>query len=272
RQRVLHGAPVQARVHDAAAVVGEGDAARFGELRQLGQLLAAQAARDGADGVDAHHALDLRLGADVVGDRAVVVHGVRVRQAAYGGEPARSGGPRTGCHGLLVFVARLAQVHVDIDEARADDLAARVDDLGAGRRREVPAEPFDLTLGDQDVLNGVEVVRRIDDAAAPQQEAHAPSPPFRPARRSGTPLRTATPRDRWSRMTEYGPSATSGDSSTPRFTGPGCMISTSGRACFASRSRVSPQYREYSRSDGIRPAVMRSCCRRSIMITSTSPI
>ena len=54
-------------------------------------------------------------------------------------------------------------------------------------------------------------------------------------------MRTATPWDTWSRMTEYGPSATSGASSMPRFTGPGCMISTSGRACRVSLSSVSPQ-------------------------------
>ena len=34
-------------------------------------------------------------------------------------------------------------------------------------------------------------------------------------------MRTATPLVTWSRMTEYGLSATSGEISTPRFTGPG---------------------------------------------------
>ena len=60
-------------------------------------------------------------------------------------------------------------------------LPRRVDDLGAGRRREAPAEPRDLAVLDQDVLDGVDAVRRVDHAAAPdQQEAHAPSPPLRP--------------------------------------------------------------------------------------------
>jgi len=48
-------------------------------------------------------------------------------------------------------------------------------------------------------------------------------------------MRTRHALGHWSRITEYGPSATSGDSSTPRFTGPGCMMSTSGRAWAASR-------------------------------------
>src|SRR5678815_4391054 len=80
-------------------------------------------------------------------------------------------------------------------------------------------------------------------------------------------MRTATPFFTWSRITEYGPSATSGDSSTPRFTGPGCMISTSGRHC-CRRATVRPHTREYSRTDGMKPPCIRSCCRRSIMMTS----
>ena len=43
-------------------------------------------------------------------------------------------------------------------------------------------------------------------------------------------MRTATPLFTWSKITEYGPSATSGLISTPRFIGPGCIISTSGFA------------------------------------------
>ena len=40
-------------------------------------------------------------------------------------------------------------------------------------------------------------------------------------------MRTATPFVTWSRITEYGPSATSLAISTPRFMGPGCRMSTS---------------------------------------------
>ena len=193
-QRVLHGAAVEAGVHDAPAVVREGDAARFRELGQLGELLAAEIPCDGADRVDAHPALDPRLGQDVVGDRAVVVDGTRVRHAADGGETPGGGRAGAGRHGLLVFLAGLAQVHVHVDEPGADDLAGRVHDLGVGGRLEASSQPRDLAVLDEDVLDSVDGVRRVDDAAAPEQEAHAPSPPLRPARRSSTPMRTATPR------------------------------------------------------------------------------
>jgi len=62
-------------------------------------------------------------------------------------------------------------------------------------------------------------------------------------------MRTATPLATWSRMTEYGPSATSDAISTPRFIGPGCITRTSGFAR-RSRSSVIPKTLKYSRSDG----------------------
>ncbi len=193
RQGVFHGAAVQAGVHHALAVVRERDAARFRQLGQLGQLLAAEIPRDRADRIDAHQALDLGLGEDVVRHRAVVVDRARVRHAAHGGEPAGGRGPRAGRDGLLVLLAGLAQVHVHVDESGTDDLAGRVDDLDVGGRLEAPPEPHDLAVLDQEVLDGVDVVRRIDHAPAPDQEAHAWSPPLRPASRSKTPMRTATP-------------------------------------------------------------------------------
>jgi hypothetical protein len=127
-QRVLHGAPEEGGVHDALAVVGEGHAAGLCQLRELGERLAPQAPRDGADGVHAHDALAGGLGEDVVGDGAVVVDRVRVGHARDGREAARGRRARAGGHRLLVLVAGLAQVHVDVDEAGTHDLAGGVDD------------------------------------------------------------------------------------------------------------------------------------------------
>ena len=62
-------------------------------------------------------------------------------------------------------------------------------------------------------------------------------------------MRTATPFVTWSRMTEYGPSATSLAISTPRFIGPGWRISTSFLAR-RTRSSVRPKRTWYSRMDG----------------------
>ena len=70
-----------------------------------------------------------------------------------------------------------------------------------------------------------------------------------------------------SRITEYGPSATSLAISTPRFIGPGCMMMTSSAAP-ASRALVRPKSSKYSLIEGIAIRPCRSSWMRSIMITS----
>src|SRR5437763_736467 len=220
---------------------GQGSGPRLRRLRQLGQLLAPEVLRHGPDRVDGDDALDPRLRQDVVGDGAVVVDGHGVGHAGGRGEASRRRRAGARRDRLLVLVPGFAQVDVDVDEARADDLAPGVHELGAGRRGEALADTLDLPVGDEDVLDGVDAVRGIDHAPVPDEEAHAAAAPLLPARSSSTPIRTATPLATWSRITEYGPSASSGESSTPRLTGPGCMMSTSGRACRPSLSSVSPQ-------------------------------
>ena len=192
RQGVLHRVAVEARVHHALAVVREGDAARLGELRQLGQLLAQETARDGADRVDTRRAFVLRLGEDVVGDGAVVVDGARVRHTRDRREAAGRRRARARRDGLLVLMAGLAQVDVDVDEARADDLARGVHDLRPRGHRQARPDALDLAVGDQHVLHAVRGVRRVDDAAARDDEAHGASA-LLPASRSSTPILTATP-------------------------------------------------------------------------------
>src|SRR6476661_1218267 len=80
-------------------------------------------------------------------------------------------------------------------------------------------------------------------------------------------MRTATPLVTCGRMTLWGPSATSLSISTPRFMGPGWRISRSFGAR-ASRSRVTPKTRLYSRRDGRKPACIRSSWSRRTLRAS----
>ena len=84
-------------------------------------------------------------------------------------------------------------------------------------------------------------------------------------------MRTATPLVTWGRITLCGPSATSLSISTPRFIGPGCRMSRS-RGARSSRSRVTPKTRLYSRSDGMKPAFIRSSWSRSTLSASAHSI
>ena len=62
-----------------------------------------------------------RLLQDEQRDAGVVVHRLGVRHAGDGGEAARDSRGRAGGDRLLMFLTGLAQVHVNIDEARCDD-------------------------------------------------------------------------------------------------------------------------------------------------------
>ncbi len=75
-------------------------------------------------------------------------------------------------------------------------------------------------------------------------------------------MRTATPLRTWSITRVWGRSATSPAISTPRFIGPGCMITASGPSA-STRRRVSPNRAVYSRSDGTSASVIRSFCIRN---------
>ena len=125
---VLERAPHQPGRRDRAAVVGEGDRARVGELGHLGQLLAELAAGDRGEEADGNDRLVAR-GLDERAERGRRVDdrvGVRHRE-----DRAEAAG--RGCVGaagdrLLVLAARRAQVHVRVDEGGSEHEPGAVDD------------------------------------------------------------------------------------------------------------------------------------------------
>ena len=197
----------------------------------------------------------------------VVVDRIGVRHAGDGGEPARRGGRQARRDRLLVLLARLAQVHVHVDEAGADHGPGRHgDDVGDTRGGWIES-PLDRAMRpstNEHVVHAVESLRGIDHPSALKQAGSCSAPP---ASRYSTAIRTATPLVTCSRMTEFGASATSDAISTPRFIGPGCMMITSGLASL-TRSGVMPKTVKYSRSDGKNSPCIRSSWMRSIMMTS----
>ena len=107
----------QAGVGDAGAVVGEEPHAELGHLAERGELLPRPADGDGARGAHvarrgAAELEHLAHDAGVVDGRDGVGHGEDARVAAEGG------GPGAGLDRLGLLLARLAQVAVEVDEAR----------------------------------------------------------------------------------------------------------------------------------------------------------
>ena len=172
-QRAAH----QLGVHHRLAVVGDRHRAGGGHLADLRQLLPLEPFRHRADRIDAGEAVTLRLAADVLRDRAVIVRTGTVfamQQTAV--KPPAAAAIVPGAHRLLVLLPRLAQVDVDVDEAGRDDEAGGVDDLGVLGHGETLLQPRHLAVLDQHVDEGVEVLARVDDAAAADQRDHAASP------------------------------------------------------------------------------------------------
>ena len=235
-------------------------------LGHLGDALPLEAVRDRPDREDAAGARLARALEDAIGDRDVVVHRVGVRHAGHRGEPARGGGAGPALDVLLVLLARLAEVDVHVDEAGGHDEPPGVQDLVPGPGDDLGRGADDPPLLDEEVEPPVGPIRWVDEPSAFNEQWHLPPSPrtSRPAFRppGGTPPpegRTGAPRPRptapasryrmairqatlystCSRMTEKGPSATSGAISTPRLIGPGCMMRRSGLAA-RRRLRVMP--------------------------------
>jgi hypothetical protein len=174
---VLQGAAHHARVGDAAAVVGDGDAARGAQVGHLRELATGLTAGDGADGVDAHEPVVAPLGDDHLGDGAVVVDGLRVGHRAHHDEAPGGGGAGARDDVLFVLVARLAQVRVQVDEAGQHPLARAVvhDGVTLPRRdalRGAAAHAGDPPGLDHHVGRVVQSRTRVDHTPAQQHRSH----------------------------------------------------------------------------------------------------
>src|SRR5262245_35700732 len=161
---------------------------------------------------------------------------------------------------------------VEVDEAGCDNAAGGVDLIlvGGGLQRRGDVDDDAALDADIDAAAAALVDHR---AAGDQHRAHASLSRSRPLPRSSnsTAIRTAMPFVTCCVITEPGSSDGSTAISTPRFIGPGCMISAwSGSA--PARSGVSPKRLVYSRRLGTNDSVIRSCCIRSRYSTSSSPI
>ena len=174
-----------------------------------------------------------------VGDR------VGVRHRVHRGEPAQRGGPGAGLDRLGVLAARLAQVGVQVDQARAARPARRRRRTSASAAaRPAPIAAITPSASSRSVGSPPRTRPRRGRGSAViggppggsgrrsgSGRPGRPAPAGRSRRRASAPprsrystaIRTLTPLATCSTMVERTESATSEAISMPRFIGPGCI-------------------------------------------------
>ena len=70
---------------------------------------------------------------------------------------------------IVVLSARLAQVHVHVDQPRRHDEPRHVDAVGVVGTRQPPLDRLDPTPNDEHVARLVDRLRRIDDPPTSEQ-------------------------------------------------------------------------------------------------------
>jgi endonuclease-3 len=196
---------LQRTAHDRAVgggvtVVRPADRAGVDDGLEIDRLAAGAATRDRRDRVDAGPSGGRDITHQRRDDLWRVKRGLCVRHASDRHEPARRRGGGAGGDRLFLGEARLTEMHVDVDPRRRDQLARRVDDLGAFRHFDLP-DRGDPALLDQDVGDRVDARRRVDDAPASNDHrlythAHAlvvPLAPRIPAHKKEPPKSVAGP-------------------------------------------------------------------------------
>src|SRR5207237_9508584 len=100
---------------------------------------------------------------------------------------------RAGCDRLFVLMARLAKMHVNVDQPRRYDPASpQFEHLGTIDRKSA-SHARNRAVLDQHVHVAVASVGGIDNASAFEQRLHQSASASWPARRYNTAIRTATP-------------------------------------------------------------------------------
>ena len=156
--------------------IADRDAAGVLQGPHLGEVFAVQPAGQRAGGQHTGLAELARHAVDQFDHRGVVDHRTGVRCAQHRGDAAGRRRGRLAGQRRLVLVARFAQVRGQVDQAGADDAAARVDHLVGGELGRCITDRDHGLAVDVQVEAVVDAVRRVDQAAVDDADAHASSP------------------------------------------------------------------------------------------------
>ena len=117
-------------VGEARFAVGEGDGACVTQESDLAHLLAEQAFGHGRHGMNVHQRGVAGAPQNKIDQSHVVDHGIGIRHADDGGDPARGGGAARCGQRLAMLMPGLAGKHHHVDQAGGEQVAAAIDNLG----------------------------------------------------------------------------------------------------------------------------------------------
>ncbi len=165
-QRLAHDAVVE----NGLAVVGDRDGSgglQRAEIGERGALAAAGRGRNGKH-IDDGAALGLTQPLDPL-DR--IDNRNRIRHGADGSKSARSRSRGAGRNRLFVRLARLAQVHMQIDEAGRNDESAGIEFLVRAALDLVGRSHFgNAAIFQQHIHGRIDASRRVDEMATFDQQ------------------------------------------------------------------------------------------------------
>src|SRR3954452_1252993 len=170
RPAILHGPSNHSCIHHRPAVIRDRDSAGPLHGSNSREFFASTALRDCSDRVHTHNRVSIGLFADIAGNCGVVVNRLRIGHTADGRETACGRGPRSALDGFSVLKARFAEVNVDVDETRSNNLARGVEPLASSWVLNVRADLTNDPVLDRNVTDAVQVFHRIYYPAALNQE------------------------------------------------------------------------------------------------------
>ncbi len=165
---ILQGLAHDRGVADAHAVVAQGDRPALKHRADLRQFLALSALGDRSDRKHIGQPHPLGLAQNEFDLPLVIQRRLGIGHAADGREPPRHRRRRAAGDRLLFLVARLAQMHVNVDQPRRDETTRRVDcPIGFA---EIGSDRGDLSVADEKLRPPLKLLRGVEDRAVMDQD------------------------------------------------------------------------------------------------------
>ena len=169
---VFQGPSQHFRVDHGPARVGKADATSLLQRRRLRESLSGQALGQGPQWVDARFGDAMLALMHQFNDGRGVGHGPGVRRAHHAGHAGAGGGFRFRSDGGLVFRARFAHMHAEVNNARTDALPLQSQLQVRREIRHWIENGNDFAIRDVHIARLVDPAGGTNDMAVPDLNAH----------------------------------------------------------------------------------------------------